>query len=128
MPALPQREVRVVEMEEWKPTPREELPELEEPEEEEEEDEEEEFPAEPEPRPTRREPGQDVFVRIDKFNSVKKTISEIEDKLEDIDELIKKIRETKLREEQELSSWEKDVMHIKSRLQSVAENIFEKVE
>jgi len=48
--------------------------------------------------------------------------------LEDIDELIKKIRETKLREDQEISSWENDVLHVKTRIKEVSENIFEKLE
>ena len=70
----------------------------------------------------------DVFVKIDKFHSARRALSEIKGKLHDIDELIKKIRETKLREEQELANWERDVMHIKSRVESVNENIFEKVD
>lgn len=70
----------------------------------------------------------DVFVRIDKFHSARKALGEIQGKLEDIDELVKRIRDTKMREEQELAGWEKDLVHVKSRIQAVAENIFEKVE
>lgn len=70
----------------------------------------------------------DVFVKIDKFHSARRALGEIKGKLSDIDELIKKIRETKIREEQELANWEKDVMHIKSRVENVNENIFEKVD
>jgi len=68
----------------------------------------------------------DVFVKIDKFHSAKKTLVEIQEKLENIDDMIKKIRETKIREEQELSSWESDLTNIKSRIKDVSENIFEK--
>ncbi len=70
----------------------------------------------------------DVFVKIDKFHSARKALREIAQNLEDIDDFIKKIRETKLREEQELGSWERDVANIKARIKDVTETIFEKVE
>ncbi len=70
----------------------------------------------------------DVFVRIDKFHTARKSLNEIQNRLNDIDELIRRIRDTKLKEEQELASWEKDLMQIKGRVQTVTENIFEKVE
>jgi len=69
----------------------------------------------------------DVFVKIDKFRSARRTFNDIKKKLEDIDSLISKIRETKLREEQELSAWEKEIMNIKSRVEEISENIFDKV-
>jgi hypothetical protein len=34
----------------------------------------------------------------------------------------------KIREEQELNNWEKDIMQIKSRIREVTQNIFEKVD
>lgn len=70
----------------------------------------------------------DVFVRIDKFHTARKSLGEIQNKLNDIDELIRRIRDTKMKEEQELAGWEKDLMQIKERVQTVSENIFEKVE
>ncbi len=69
-----------------------------------------------------------VFIKIDKFRSARKSLEEINYRIEEISDLLKKIRETKLREEQELSSWEKEVETLKSRIQDVTENIFEKVE
>lgn len=68
----------------------------------------------------------DVYVKIDKFQSGKNALDEATKKLEEIDELLSKIRETKMREEQELSSWEKELTAIKARIQNVSENIFEK--
>jgi hypothetical protein len=69
-----------------------------------------------------------VFVRIDKFNVARKSLSQAEDSLKQIDELVKKIRETKLREDQELSAWEQDLMQVKARINEVSENLFEKFE
>lgn len=84
------------------------------------------------PDPSRRvskdKGGSDVFVKLEKFRSARKSLDEISDKLEEIDLMIKKIREVKLREDQELSRWEKDITHVKARISDVNENIFEKVE
>lgn len=134
----PPRNVKVIEMEEWQPSshqvetlsPRGTYPELHET------DEDELVPppkphfSEPPARAVKSAPTamDDVFVRIDKFHSARRALSEVQNRLDDIDEVVKRIRETKLREEQELASWEKDLVHIKARVQSVNENIFEKVE
>ncbi|MDO8460462.1 MAG: hypothetical protein Q7S74_05100 [Nanoarchaeota archaeon] len=72
--------------------------------------------------------GSEIFVKIDKFHSAKRALGDIKSKVEEIDEIIKKIRETKLREEQELAAWEKDILHVKTRLKDVTENIFERVD
>ena len=70
----------------------------------------------------------DIFVKINKFNSAKKSLAEIAGKIEEIDETLRKIKETKMREEQELSSWEKEIALLKAHIRNVEENIFEKLE
>lgn len=75
-----------------------------------------------------RQPESDVFIRIEKFRSARRSLDDVKVKLSEIDELIKRIRETKLREEQEFAFWEKELEAIKGRVQEVTENIFEKVE
>ena len=70
----------------------------------------------------------DVFVRIDKFHSARRALRGANNSLKEISELMKKIREVKLREEQELAAWERDVANVKARIRDVTENIFEKVE
>jgi hypothetical protein len=76
----------------------------------------------------RSEKGADIFVKLDKFRSARRALEEIKIRTEEIDSLLKKIRDTKLREEQELTGWEKEITNIKSRVQDVSSNIFEKVE
>lgn len=79
--------------------------------------------------PSRNESGApDVFVKIEKFRTARRTFNEVKSKLNEIDDLINRIRETKMREDQELSSWERDVTQIKLKVRDVSENIFEKVE
>ena len=64
----------------------------------------------------------DIFVKIDKFYSARKSLETITIKLSEIDELLKKIRDTKMREEQELSYWEKELESINPQ---VLDNDFE---
>lgn len=73
-----------------------------------------------------KESHSDIYVKIDKFFSVKRALSAAEEKLEEIDDLLKKIRETKLREEQELSGWEKDLLSLKTRIKEVTNILSEK--
>jgi len=68
----------------------------------------------------------DIFVKIDKFYSGKKTLESIKDQIDQIDNLLKKIRDTKIKEEHELAGWEKEIALVKSRIQNVNDNIFEK--
>jgi len=70
----------------------------------------------------------EIFVKVDKFRAARKDLESAKEKLEDIDHLLRRIRETKMREDQELSAWEKEVATIKSRLQNITNNIFEKIE
>ncbi len=84
------------------------------------------------PKPAKYEtslkPKNDIYVKIDKFTSAKRSLSAIHEKLSEIDELLRRIREIKLREDQELSGWEKEISSLKSKMQEVTESIFEKTE
>ncbi len=69
----------------------------------------------------------DVFVKIEKFYSAKKSLDAIKQQIDQIDDLLKKIREVKMKEERELAVWEKEIALVKSRIQNVNETIFEKI-
>lgn len=70
----------------------------------------------------------EVFVRIDRYYTARKAMSEIAAKLEEVDDMVRKIREVKLREEQEIAAWERDIMNAKERIQEVNANLFDKLE
>jgi len=70
----------------------------------------------------------DLFVKLDKFYSARKALIEAQQKMEDIDQLLNKIRETKMREEQEINSWEKELLTVKSKMNDITVNLFEKVD
>lgn len=71
---------------------------------------------------------EDVYVKIDRFHSARRALNSARDKLKEIDELMRKIRDTKMREEQELASWEEEIESVKSKVEDVTKNIFEKIE
>jgi len=66
-----------------------------------------------------------IFVKLEKFQSASNSLEIVKEKLDDIDELLRTIREVKMKEDQELSSWEKEIEAIKARINSVASEIFE---
>ncbi len=85
-------------------------------------------PSIPSQTASQASPSQDIFVKIEKFRSVRKALYETREKLEEIDLLLQRIRETKMREEQELSAWEKEISSAKAQIQEITSTIFEKVE
>ena len=85
-------------------------------------------PIQPQETMPKTRQSKDVFIKIDKFYGAKKALNTANEQLEDIDVLLKKIRETKQKEEQELAAWEKELATIKSRIKDVSTSIFEKIE
>lgn len=67
-----------------------------------------------------------IFVRLDKFNATRTSLEKIESSLAEIEELLKGIKDVKHQEEQELSSWEKEMENIKARLSNVLTDIFDR--
>lgn len=73
------------------------------------------------------EPKANIFVKIEKFNSARKALASAQQKISEIDKMLKKIREARLREEQELSSWEKEVESAKARIEEASKDLFDKL-
>lgn len=70
----------------------------------------------------------DIFVKIERFNTARKALQNAKEKLDEMDALLKKMRETRTDEEKEFSDWEKEVEAVKSKVEDVTKNIFEKLE
>jgi hypothetical protein len=70
-------------------------------------------------------PNRPIFVKIDKFKSARESLDTVKEKLTEIDELLKMIRDVKHKEDQELVSWEKEMENIKSRISHVSTEIFD---
>ena len=68
-----------------------------------------------------------VFVRIDKFQKAQKDFEQIKKKIKEIESVLGKIKDVKSKEDDEISSWSRDLEMIKSRLEEINENIFNKI-
>lgn len=65
-----------------------------------------------------------IFVRIDKFQAAQKDFDEIKSKALEIEEVLKKIKEVKAKEDEELKNWTEDIEKLKNQLAEVDNNIF----
>ena len=108
-PLQPVRKPKIIELEEWQP-PR--IPDT-------------AFESVEEP-PKRVIGNKPIFVRLDRFREAHESLDVIKEKLRDIEELLRTIREVKTKEDHELGSWEKEIDYIKARIESVNSEIFEK--
>ncbi len=68
-----------------------------------------------------------VFVRIDKFQESQKHFEEIKRTTKEIEMVLRKIKDTKDKEEREINAWTEDLERIKSRLSDIDANIFNKL-
>lgn len=72
-----------------------------------------------------REP---IFVKIDKFKDALTNFELIKEKLVEVDNLLKKIKETRTQEQQEFDTWEREIEDIKAKIESIDSKLFSKVE
>ena len=83
----------------------------------------------PAPKPkTYVKEGKPVYIRLDKFKTTAETFAEIKDKIIDIERLLKKTKEIKDKEEREIEEWEREIQIMKSRIESVDRDVFNKLD
>src|SRR3989344_1357414 len=75
---------------------------------------------------SQRQKGSEVFIKLQKFTTAKKALIDVESKVDELEKMLKKIREVKMREEQELSAWEREISTIKARIETISENLLDK--
>jgi len=68
-----------------------------------------------------------IYIRLDKFETTNETLKEAKNKIRKIDDLLKKIKETKKKEETELEEWEKEIYIIKTKLDFIDKDVFNKL-
>jgi len=78
------------------------------------------------PRATKK--AEPVFIRLDKFQMAIETFEDIKTKITEIEDLLRKTKEIKSKEEQELEEWEREIHLIKSRIDTIDKNIFNKLD
>ena len=84
------------------------------------------LPAPPSIQKTRE--NKPIFVRIDKFQVARSSLDIVKEKLTEIEDLLKQIREVKAKEDAELSAWEAELENIKAHIHNVTTEIFDKAE
>jgi hypothetical protein len=68
-----------------------------------------------------------VFIRIDKFQLAKKNIEQMKTKIKDIESIIGKVNQVKLKEEEEIRGWLGEVEKLKARLSEVDSDVFSQI-
>ena len=66
-------------------------------------------------------------MRIDKFQSSQKNFDDIKDRVSEIESVLQKIKEVKVREEEELKGWTEDVEKIKLKMGEIDADIFSQI-
>ncbi len=66
-----------------------------------------------------------LFVKLEKFKESRESLTKISEKLNQMDELLRMIKEVKSKEDAEITEWEKDIENIKARISFINKEIFE---
>ena len=69
-----------------------------------------------------------LFIRLDNFTEAFESFKRIQISIKEVEEMLIKIKEVKIKEETELTSWEKEIESVKARLSDLSRNLFDKVE
>ncbi len=69
-----------------------------------------------------------LFIQIEKFEEASESFEQIKEKLSEVENSLKKIKDIKIKEEKELEEWERELEVIKSRIDSIDNSIFNKIE
>lgn len=67
------------------------------------------------------------FVRIDKFNDARENLRMVSKRLKEMDKVLEKIQEVKMREDEELAAWKEEMKLIRENLTKIDEDIFSKL-
>ncbi len=68
-----------------------------------------------------------IFVRIDKFQLAKKNIEQIKNKIKEMESTIKKVKQVKVKEEEEIKSWLGEIENLKARLSEIDSDVFSQI-
>lgn len=72
-----------------------------------------------------REP---IFIKIDRFSEALSNFESIKTKVQEIDDLLKRTKEIRQKEQEEFDAWEKEIIEIKEKIDSIDEKLFSKLD
>jgi len=108
-PMVMPRSSKVIELREWNPPGSQEEPFI---------------PKLPMPHSDSRE--KPIYIKLNKFREARESLEVVKIKLTEIDDLLATIKEVKIKEDKELSNWEREIESIKARIDLVNSEIFDK--
>jgi hypothetical protein len=76
------------------------------------------------PRSLLNEP---IFIRLDRYQASQKSVDAIREKVFKMEAILKKIEETKAKEEDELKGWIENINHVKTKIAEVDRDIFNQI-
>lgn len=76
------------------------------------------------PKPSINEP---IFIRLDKFQTSQKNLETIKEKIAKVEVVLKKIEDTKAKEEAELKAWMEDINQVKAKIAEIDQDIFDQI-
>lgn len=68
-----------------------------------------------------------VFIQIDKFEESLEIFKNTKEKIKEIEDMLSEVKDLKKQEDEELSSWQKELKEMKEHIEKVDSNIFSKV-
>ena len=68
-----------------------------------------------------------IFIRIDKFQTAQKNFEEIKENVKEIELVLRKVKDLKAKENEEIEEWTQEIEKIKSRLSGIDKDVFSKV-
>ena len=60
-----------------------------------------------------------IFIKVNRFKEILSTIEIIEKRIHEIDIIIKKLKEIRLREDQQMTNWEQEIEELKKKIETV---------
>jgi len=69
-----------------------------------------------------------IFVKLEKFQEARESLEKIKTDLGEIEDLLRQIKEVKMKEDKELLSWQKEIDNVKARLTNLTADIFERAD
>lgn len=69
-----------------------------------------------------------LFIKIDKFKEILASIELMEKKAAELEEIIRRLREVKAKEEELMTNWQKEIEELKVKVVSIEKALSEKVE
>ena len=66
-----------------------------------------------------------LFIKVDKYKSVMRSLEDIKSKLNEVEKVLDKLNEIKKEEDDELTKWHSDLSYLKERLNKIDQTLFE---